>query len=379
VRIALVHTLLFVAGGAERLAIEAYRALEDLGHDVDLYAAYVDERAWQILTSGMGNVPRPRVLGEPPISKLLRNAMTLRLLLAASHLKEAVGRLRSRYDLVIETQSNVPVGWADACYMQSFPLAGLLTYYINIEHLKLNLRERAYNSLIAWIARTLADKTKPVIANSSWIAEHVKRVYGSQRVYVVHPPVNVEELLSIGGDRGRIVLTVSRIDWGKKVWEIPDIARLVPEADFYLVGSTGPSSKLVLNLLEERAKGLKNFNIETDVPRKRIIELMSQASIYLHPPHAEHFGIAIAEAAAAGLVPVVYRDGGGWTDIVSRIDEGLGYTGVEEAAHIVRSLLNDAERLKELSARAREVAKGFSYERFKGRLNEVIRELARVA
>jgi glycosyltransferase involved in cell wall biosynthesis len=379
VRIALVHTLLFVAGGAERLAIEAYRALKDLGHDVDLYAAYVDERAWQILTSDMGNVPRPRVLGEPPISKLLRNAMTLRSLLAASHLKEAVGRLRSRYDLVIETQSNVPVGWADACYMQSFPLAGLLTYYINIEHLKLNLRERAYNSLIAWIARTLADKTKPVIANSSWIAEHVKRVYGSQRVYVVHPPVNVEELLSIEGDRGRIVLTVSRIDWSKRVWEIPDIARLVPEADFYLVGSTGPSSKLVLNLLEERAKGLKNFNIETDVSRKRIIELMSQASIYLHPPIVEHFGIAIAEAAAAGLVPVVYRDGGGWTDIVSRIDEGLGYTSVEEAAHIIRSLLNDPERLKTLSARAREVAKGFSYERFKIKLSEVIKELARVA
>ena len=108
-RIALVHTLLFVAEGAERLAIEAYRALEDLGHDVDLYAAYVDERVWQILTSNMGNVPRPRVLGEPPISKLLRNAMTLRSLLATSHLKEAVERLRSRYDLIIETQSNLPL------------------------------------------------------------------------------------------------------------------------------------------------------------------------------------------------------------------------------------------------------------------------------
>ena len=76
-------------------------------------------------------------------------------------------------------------------------------------------------------------------------------------------------------------------------------------------------------------------------------------------------------------MPVVYRDGGGWTDIVSRIDKGLGYTSVEEAAHIIRSLLNDPGRLKELSARAREVAKGFSYERFKGRLNEVIEELAK--
>jgi Glycosyltransferase len=109
------------------------------------------------------------------------------------------------------------------------------------------------------------------------------------------------------------------------------------------------------------------------VPRKRIIELMSQASVYLHPPFAEHFGIAIAEAAAAGLVPVVYRDGGGWTDIASRIDEGLGYTNIEEAAHIIRSLLNDPERLKALSVKAREVAKGFSYERFKERVNEVVK------
>ncbi|NAZ32286.1 MAG: glycosyltransferase [Acidilobus sp.] len=142
------------------------------------------------------------------------------------------------------------------------------------------------------------------------------------------------------------------------------------------MGSTRPASGPVLEVLKERAERLRNFHLETDVPRRRILELMSQASIYLHPPHAEHFGIAIAEAAAAGLVPVVYRDGGGWTDIASRVDQGLGYTSVEEAAHIVRSLLNDAERLKALSARAREVAKGFSYENFKIRLNEVIKELA---
>ncbi|MCG2873546.1 MAG: hypothetical protein L7G94_06240, partial [Acidilobus sp.] len=67
------------------------------------------------------------------------------------------------------------------------------------------------------------------------------------------------------------------------------------------------------------------------------------------------------------------------TDIVSRIDEGLGYTSVEEAASTIKSLLNDPERLKGFSAKAREVAKGFSYEKFKGRLNEVIRGLARVA
>ncbi|MFP3287658.1 MAG: hypothetical protein RXP86_10400 [Acidilobus sp.] len=86
--------------------------------------------------------------------------------------------------------------------------------------------------------------------------------------------------------------------------------------------------------------------------------------------------MAITETAAAGLVPVVYRDGGGWTDIVSRVDQGLGYTSVEEAARTVRLLLNDPRRLKTLSASAREAAKSLSYESFKIKLSEVVNSLS---
>ncbi|MDT7867432.1 MAG: glycosyltransferase family 4 protein [Acidianus sp.] len=372
-RVALVHTAFFNAGGGERLLLEMRRALKDLGHEVDLYTAYFDKRAWDVITNGMSDVPEPIILREPMISKIFRKAQLLRALLAAWRLEEPVERLRLRYDLIIETFLGVPLKWADATYVH-FPLVDSLKFLMH--QYRLRLYERAYNSLAIWMARALADSTKPIMTNSTWTVKYIRGAYGSQRVYVVHPPVNVEELSSIDGGRGRIVLTVSRIDWAKRVAEIPEVARLVPEAEFYLVGSTRPESGPVLEVLKERAEELSNFHLETNVPRKRIIELMSQASIYLHPPFAEHFGIAIAEAAAAGLVPVVYRDGGGWTDIVSRIDKGLGYASVEEAARIIRSLLNDPERLKALSARAREVAKGFSYERFKERLNEVISSLS---
>jgi glycosyltransferase involved in cell wall biosynthesis len=349
-----------------------YRALKDLGHKADLYAAYLDERAWQVITDGMGNFPEPTVLGEPPINRLFGRAMLIRRLLAAPYW---VRRLRPHYDLVIETFLGVPLRWADATYIH-FPLVYNMEFYLKQQYNRLHFYERAYNSLAIWMARALADCTKPVMSNSTWTAKYIRGAYRSQRVYVVHPPVNVEELLPLGEDRGKIVLTVSRISPEKRLTAIAEVARLVPEAEFYLVGSTSVYSGPVLREIRERAEGLNNFHLETDVPRKRIIELMSQASIYLHPPFAEHFGIAIAEAAAAGLVPVVYRDGGGWTDIASRVDQGLGYTSVEEAARTVRSLLNDPERLKVLSAKAKEVAKGFSYERFKERLNEVISSLS---
>ena len=368
-RVAIVHALFEVVGGDARLALEMYRALRELGHQVDLYTAHVNEGAWRALTGDLKEAPRPITIKEPFASRLAGRALALRSILATSGLARGLKGSSLDYDVVVDTYSNVPMRWVSAAYVH-FPTALLLDFHR--AYRRLSLHERLYYGLVGREARRLASSRTAVMTNSTWTAERVRRVYGSQRVYVVHPPVNVKELSTLGGDRGKVVLTVSRIDWDKRVTEIPEIARLLPEAEFYLVGSTSSSSGPILNLIEERARGLRNFHLETNVPRKRIFELMSQASIYLHPPHAEHFGIAIAEAAAAGLVPVVYRDGGGWTDIASRIDQGLGYTNIKEAASIIRSLLNDHERFKRLSAKAREVAKDFSYERFKIRLSEVI-------
>ena len=372
-KIAVVHTFFDEAGGGERLALEMVRALRELGNKVDLYTAHVDERAWGVLTSGLEDPPRPIPLGEPLLSKALRMTgrfVRFRRLYAIMRLSSKAKRVTKDYDLVIETQTNVPVPWADASYIH-FPA---IKDYLAAQGRAGGLR-RLYDWLVEREVRKLMDATKPIMTNSTWTAERIREVYNNPKIYVVYPPVNVEELLPLGGEREKVVLTVSRLTPEKNLHLIPRIAKAVPEAKFYLVGALGPASLEVMFAIKQEAKGVKNFYLETDVPRKRILELMSRASVYLHPPFAEHFGIAIAEAAAAGLVPVVYRDGGGWTDIVSRIDRGLEYTSVEEAAQIIRSLLNDPGRLKELSARAREVAKGFSYERFKKRVEEVINDI----
>ena len=372
-KIAVVHTFFDEAGGGERLALEMVRALRELGNRTDLYTSHVDERAWGVLTSGLEDPPRPIQLGEPLLSRALRRTgrfVRLRRLYTITHLAGRVKRVTKDYDLVIETQTNVPVSWTDASYIH-FPA---IMDYLAAQGRAGGLR-RLYDWLVEREVKGLVDASKPIMTNSTWTAKLVREAYGNPKIYVVHPPVNVNELLQLRGEREKIVLTVSRLTPEKNLHFIPRIAKAVPEAKFYLVGAYGPSSLEAMFAIKQEVKGVRNFYLEVDVPRKRILELMSRASVYLHPPFAEHFGIAIAEAAAAGLVPVVYRDGGGWTDIVSRIDKGLGYTSVEEAAHIVRSLLNDPGRLKELLVRAREVAEDFSYERFKERVGEVIMRL----
>ena len=44
-RVAIVHALFEVVGGDARLALDMYRALRGLGHEVDLYTAHVNEDA----------------------------------------------------------------------------------------------------------------------------------------------------------------------------------------------------------------------------------------------------------------------------------------------------------------------------------------------
>jgi hypothetical protein len=66
-RIALVHAAFFVAGGAERLFLEMYRALKDLGYEANLYTAYFDEKAWETATSDMSNIPKPSPWSDPQV------------------------------------------------------------------------------------------------------------------------------------------------------------------------------------------------------------------------------------------------------------------------------------------------------------------------
>jgi hypothetical protein len=72
--------------------------LKDLGHEVNLYTAYLDEKAWETATSCMSSSPKPAILEEPAVSGLLHKIQLLRSLLAVSQLEKPTKELRSRYE-----------------------------------------------------------------------------------------------------------------------------------------------------------------------------------------------------------------------------------------------------------------------------------------
>src|SRR5207248_6507126 len=108
--------------------------------------------------------------------------------------------------------------------------------------------------------------------------------------------------------------------------------------------------------------------------RERLRELFGRARIFwhatglgddtdAHPELAEHFGISTVEAMAAGCVPVVINKGG-QPEIVEHGKSGFVWNTLDELKQYTQLLADDPSLWKQMSAAARERARGFARERF---------------
>ena len=86
----------------------------------------------------------------------------------------------------------------------------------------------------------------------------------------------------------------------------------------------------------------------------------------------EHFGIAVVEGMAAGLVPVVHKSGGAWNDIILRGRYGFGFSSVDEAIRCIETGIKDYQRYRDQAIKR---AKMFSKERFKERFKMILEDL----
>ncbi len=372
VSVAVVHYSFRVAGGAEKLAGSLVKALRESGFDAELVTSKLDSRVYALL--GLPELPC-RVIPEPltvrmadSVHKRVRrfgkfmSYFTYRHLCSILESEELKG-----FDLVVETQLNHPLP-VDASYIH---------YPVVLQRpSSTSLLRRFYDGVMERLWSRMRGTPKLILTNSTWTASKIEQTYpGLAEVRVLHPPVDYEFFAAASReDREKLIITVSRLIPSKRVDAILRVAAQLPEYKFALVGSTlGASNEKYVKYLASTAS---NVEVMPNASRELVRELLGKARFYLHPPYPEHFGIAVAEAAAAGAVPIVLRDGGAWTDIVSKIDRRLGYEDIGEVPRIVRNLEKSPD-LEELRERSMRVASTFKYEVFRSNVREVFGELLR--
>ena len=251
---------------------------------------------------------------------------------------------RKRYDLVIaDGFSSLPVGW----FMKKVRLGGKLAFITTsptyIRFFKLSsifLREVDF-----------------VIAVSSLTRLATRRLFNFNRLIMVcHPVPDLSNFLVIEPSltSQKICFVGSLIYWkgADLLPKIIDKIRVkLDKVEFFIIGG-GKFSGL------KNKEGVKVFGA---VPHQELTKLLSECSVYAHPARFDSFPLAVIEAMAAGLIPVVTKMTGA-KDLVEQVDPSLVVPLDVDAisARIIEVLSMDVGEKEALSRKAKKVAEEWS-------------------
>jgi glycosyltransferase involved in cell wall biosynthesis len=199
---------------------------------------------------------------------------------------------------------------------------------------------------------------------------------------VIYPPVTVEDYSCLikRKDRENMVLTISRIDESKGLDLIPNVAAKVNNTKFVIIGSLG--SKHCLQNLHATIQELgleKRVIVIPNASEKVKKAYLAKSKIYLHACQYEAFGISVVEAMASGLVPIVYKNGTAWTEIL-RKEQGLygyGYVDVSSCAIFIEALLHNDSLRNEIANRSLDQALRFDRKIYRKTVVTLIEKLLR--
>jgi len=213
--------------------------------------------------------------------------------------------------------------------------------------------------------REAAAQVDHFIANSRFVAERIRRLYGREAA-VIHPPVDIARFAGPETAPGDFYLVVSELVSYKRVdLAVTACARTGRKL---IVAGDGPERRK----LEALAGPAVSFVGRVD--DAEIVRLMRGCRAFLHP-QIEDFGIAAVEAQAAGR-PVIAFGGGGALETVRD-----GETGLFFEAQTPESLAAALERFERAAGRftpevCRNQAQRFDAERFRTEIGRQLRAWA---
>lgn len=304
-KVAIVHDYLNQLGGAERVV----GLLHQLFPQAPIFTTIVDRsNLWpsledaEIRTSWMQNLPglKKHFKKYLPFYPIAMESFDL-----------------SDYDLVISSSSAFAKGirtHRDAihlCYCHT-PMRFAWDYnrYVEREqfgHITRILLPLVISHLKAWDLRT-ANNPSHYIANSSVVAERIRRYYGREST-IIFPPVDIDRF-SFSCSKGDYYLVVSRLNPYKRIDLVVETFNDL-RIPLYIVGD-GPDRKILERMANSNIKFLGRRSDEE-------VALLYAECRGLVFPGEEDFGITPLEANAAGSPVIAYQAGGALDTVIDEV------------------------------------------------------------
>jgi glycosyltransferase involved in cell wall biosynthesis len=200
-----------------------------------------------------------------------------------------------------------------------------------------------------------------ILANSSWIAERIRKTWRRESE-VVHPPVDLDAF-PFRPTKGDAYVTAARLVPYKRVDLVAEAFRALPDRKLIIAGD-GPEMARV----REAAAGAPNIEIRGRVPHAELVALLQSARAFVYAAE-EDFGIGMVEAQACGT-PLISFARGGAADIVRDGETGVLF-GAQDAAGIAAAVRR-FETLAISPEACRANAERFSRDAFRTRMRDAI-------
>jgi glycosyltransferase involved in cell wall biosynthesis len=206
-----------------------------------------------------------------------------------------------------------------------------------------------------------AERVDYFIANSQFVRERIKRIYGRD-AHIIYPPVDVNRF-SLNEKKENFYLVVSRLEPYKKVNLIVEAFTKMPDKRLVVIGDGSQMKKIK----EIAGRNIEILGYQKDEVVK---EYMEKAKAFIYAAE-EDFGIVMVEAQSAGTPVLAYRKGGA-SEIVLEGVTGLFFDSqtpdaiIEAIKKLERSY--DKFDFKEI----RKNSLRFSIERFRKEFKEFV-------
>jgi glycosyltransferase involved in cell wall biosynthesis len=170
---------------------------------------------------------------------------------------------------------------------------------------------------------------------------------------IVYSYVDNEKLFKIKSHKNNLISLgkIAEIKGINKMLNVfKEVRKEFPKTKYYVLGK---------GELPEKPKGLEKVGYT-----KEIEKYFEKSSIMLHLSRADAFPLAVLEAMAAGVVPIV-SDKVGTKDIIKKIDSSLivDVEDEKQAEEKIKELLRNKRKLNRLSKRCREEASKLTKEK----------------
>jgi glycosyltransferase involved in cell wall biosynthesis len=377
-RIKLIHEDLNAGGGAERLTAASLEAFKELDFSVDLVT--FTKPNWNQLE---------RIFGISGLRKYVNNVVKVDINSLLQNKVDA-DHDDTNYDFVMNAHgdilpSNMLGGTKEKLITYChYPLVPELVHslkYDTILRNYLQMSDYIFSSLDKLRSKALLVynqmmNNSTVVTNSVFSSKAVKLYYPDADPLIIYPPIDIEffsRVVSSESRENRIVV-LGRYNPDKNIELALEVAKVLKSMnikfEMSIVGNLSRPYYPYFNYLQKliAVNGLTDMvELKKNVDVNDLSDLFGRSKVLFHPTIGEPFGMCIAEAMSAGLVPVVPSFGGN-TEFVP---ENLRYNNHREAAKIIMRSMNTS--LQQRLSLSNSVKK-FGKRRFQDKLKHLLSE-----